>query len=342
MPLREGRPAASLPGEVTIVRGCSNLVPVMIVVISHTGDAHSNEVVARLLRRKADVVLLDTSAFPRTVGISVRQGSGEDWHATAMVDGRRRTLAEARTVWWRRPLPFQLHQGLNSQADRAFAYGECHAAITGLWSCLDARWMNDPERDQFASRKLVQLKRAAALGLRVPSTCVTNDPTTAAEFIAEQGEDRVIYKSFSATPESWRETRLLRTQERRLIDSVRFAPVIFQEFIPAQVDVRITIVGDQVFAAAIGSQQTRYPHDFRMDLESARIDAHVLPEDVNRRLLELMASFGLAYGAVDMRLTPDGDYVFLEVNPSGQWLFIELRTKQAITDALCDWLSASE
>lgn len=312
----------------------------MIIVVSHPADAHGNQVVARLVRQGADVVVFDTSAFPRDVGLTVGQPSADGWTAAARIDGQVRDLTEARVVWWRRPLPFRLHDELTGQEDRAFAYGESHAAIAGLWSSLDAHWVNDPERDQVASRKMAQLKRASSLGLRVPRTCITNDPEAAASFIEREGRDRVVYKSFSATEQSWRETRVLRDDESALLENVRFAPVIFQEFIPAAVDVRITIIGDEVFPAAIRSQETRYPHDFRMDLETAQIEPHPLPTEVTAGLRALMASFGIVYGAIDMRLTPDGEYVFLEVNPSGQWLFVEVRTGQPITDAVVGYLAA--
>jgi glutathione synthase/RimK-type ligase-like ATP-grasp enzyme len=287
--------------------------------------------------------MFDTGAFPSQIGLTVRQPGRGPWGAQARIGDSVSDLADARVVWWRRPRPLRLHDDLARAApDRMFAYNESHAAITGVWSALDAYWVNDPERDLVASRKVVQLRRAAELGMRVPRTCITNDPAEASTFIESEGTERTIYKSFLGSEDAWRETRVLRPDERELLDSVRYAPVIFQEFIPAVVDLRVTIIGDELFAAAIRSQETRYPHDFRMDLESAGIEPHVLPDDVAGGLRALMASFGLVYGAIDLRLTPDGEYVFLEINPAGQWLFVELRTGQPITDALVDHLIAHD
>ncbi len=308
----------------------------MIVLISHTEDAHAVEVLGRLQQSGADVVLFDSCRFPRDISLTVSQPTPEQWRAAMVLDGRRRDLSEARVVWWRRPLPFKLHDEVADNEDRTFAYGECHAALAGLWSCLDAVWINDPDRDLIAARKLFQLKVAAQLGMQTPRTCVTTDPEEATRFIAAEGARGTIYKSFSATEKAWRETRLLRPDEHAQLANVRFAPVIFQEYIAAVVDLRITVVGADIFAAEIHSQQTDYPYDFRMTMEAAEIRPHRLPESVEAQLRALMASFGLLYGAIDMRLTPDGDYVFLEINPAGQWLFIELRTSQPITEALCE------
>ena len=80
-----------------------------------------------------------------------------------------------------------------------------------------------------------------------------------------------------------------------------------------------------------------------MDLESAQIEPHQLPAEVTVGLQTLMASFGLVYGAMDLRLTADGDYVFLEGEGSpGQWLFVELRTSQPITATMARYLSAHD
>jgi glutathione synthase/RimK-type ligase-like ATP-grasp enzyme len=115
--------------------------------------------------------------------------------------------------------------------------------------------------------------------------------------------------------------------------------VIFQEYVPAVVDLRVTVVGDDIFAAGIHSQETRYRVDFRIDMNQASIEAHSLPGEVESCVRELIRRLGLVYGAIDMRLTPDGRYVFLEVNPAGQWLFIEGRTGQPITAAVARTLA---
>lgn len=94
------------------------------------------------------------------------------------------------------------------------------------------------------------------------------------------------------------------------------------------------MVGSELFAAAIYSQETAYPVDFRMDMQRARTEPVTLPDGVRDRVLALLRRLGLVYGAVDMRLTPDGEYVFLEINPAGQWLFVEQRTAQPITRAV--------
>jgi glutathione synthase/RimK-type ligase-like ATP-grasp enzyme len=310
----------------------------MILIISHLADTHATTVLDHLRRAGGEAVLFDTARFPRDIWLDVTHATGQRSSAAVVINGIRQDMSAVRSVWWRRPLPFEVPADVASSEDRGFAYGECHAAITGLWACLDAHWVNDPERDEVAARKAYQLKVAAGLGLRVPRTLITNDPASAAAFIDGEGAAGTIYKAFSATERAWRETRLLRPEERAHLDAVRFAPVIFQEHIRADIDLRITMIGDAIFAAAILSGETDYHVDFRMTMHAARIQAHVLPEEVVTKLRAFMGALGLVYGAIDMRVTPAGEYVFLEVNPAGQWLFIEERTGQPITAALADHL----
>ncbi len=306
----------------------------MILIISSLNDEHAIVVRDRLQRRNARVQLLDLSEFPQQLPLSIRYTKQPD-------DGYQATLgtidlAACRVAWWRRPQPFQPHPDVGDQTSLSFVYAECHAAISGLWLNTDAFWINHPTRDDEAAHKVHQLKVAQAIGLEIPTTLITNDPARARAFVSTYGHERTIYKAFSGTIEAWRETRVLRADEVELLDNVRYAPVIFQEYIPAHIDLRITVVGDEIFPVAIYSQETGYQFDYRMEMDSARVEAFEIPEEVQSLLRQYMRRLGLVYGAIDMRLTPDGRYVFLEVNPSGQWLFVESRSNQPITDAMVD------
>lgn len=311
-------------------------MPGMILVVSHTHDAHAMHVLERLQQQGAETRLFDTGRLPRETRLSIRHGP-EGWGATAFGDGEELDLTRVRAVWWRRPQAFATDARLIGPEDRAFALAETASAVSGLWALLDARWINDPEQDERAARKAWQLRVARECGLDIPRTLVTNDPDHARAFVAAES-GQVIYKAFQGTESVWRETRLLAPEEHGLLDSVRFAPVIFQEYVPGGVDLRITIVGDRIFPAAIESGRSRYAVDFRMDLENVPITEALLPPDVERGLRALMDRLGLVYGAVDMRRTPEGRHVFLEINPAGQWLFIEAQTEQPISAALADEL----
>jgi glutathione synthase/RimK-type ligase-like ATP-grasp enzyme len=127
-------------------------------------------------------------------------------------------------------------------------------------------------------------------------------------------------------------------------EAIRFGPVIVQEYVAKRVELRVTVVGRAVFAAEIHSQESNHARfDWRRyDLGSTRHEVHRLPAVVADRCVEIVGRLGLRYGAIDLILTPDGRYVFLEVNPTGQWLWIEKATGLPIGDALCDLLLHGE
>lgn len=306
----------------------------MILVISHPGDLHAQRVIAALQARGRESFLLDLANLPARATLSidpVGKGRATLRHTAGSVD-----LTQASAVWWRRPQTVMLDTITDTDA-RGFAYGEWHEALHGMYRLLDCPWMNPLHADEIASHKVLQLRIAPELGLRVPQTLMTSEESEAREFVARQEARgrQSIYKIFAATHQVWRETRLVTPADLAHLASLHLAPVIFQEFIPAAADIRVTLVGGQVFAMSIaGGPEV----DFRLGLGQARTAAFELPVEVLESLRALMARCGLVYGAVDLRLTPEGEFVFLEINPAGEFLFVESGAGHPVTEAVADWL----
>jgi glutathione synthase/RimK-type ligase-like ATP-grasp enzyme len=311
----------------------------LILIISSQSDDHARAVLADLAQIGVDAALFDLSSFPNLTHLTMFYEKSKRDFNILMPDQVKLHLEDCKVIWWRRPQQFIFHSDITKDSYYRFAYNESYEAFSGLWQALDAFWINHPTLNEVASHKTYHLHVAQKVGFNIPTTLITNDPEQARSFIAAQGYDRTIYKSFLATEEEWRETRLLKREELDLIDSVCYAPVIFQEYIPAKVDLRITIVGEEIFAAAIHSQKTDYKVDYRMEMSNTLIEPFQLPEDIKQKLRKYMEVLGLVYGAIDMRLTPENHYVFLEINPGGQWLFIEERTKQPITSSFANLLA---
>jgi glutathione synthase/RimK-type ligase-like ATP-grasp enzyme len=307
----------------------------VILVVSHAADDHAAAVLAAVERRDHAAVLVDTAQFPAGASLVERFGAGAPAYELAF-DGQRIDLRDCRAAWWRRPQPFRLHDGIAPDV-ASFTYTECHEAVAGLWAALDLTWVNRPELDEVAHHKPYQLAVAAEIGLQIPRTLITNDPEEARRFVDELGLGRVVYKTFLASEDHWRETRLVREEELAVLDRVRLAPVIFQEFVPAA-DIRVTAVGEQLFATAITAAPGGYDLDYRMDLPGASFRPTELTMEISEGLRALMRRLGLLYGAIDLRRTAAGEYVFLEINPAGEWLFAEERSGQPITEAMAAFL----
>ena len=311
----------------------------MITIISHDDDVHATRVIERLSAEGRETQLLDIGRFPNHATMAIEY---EDPTAPTVSlvpeSGAAVELTNSSAVWWRRP-QFPDLSGLTDHDALGFAHGEWHEALNGMYQLLCCPWMNPPAADDIAHRKAHQLRVASDLGLRIPRTLMTSDRARAMQFIEQNGIGKTIYKIFAATQKVWRETRLVSADDLEMLDSLHVAPVIFQEYIPAVADLRVTVVGREIFPMAIHSKGTSYEVDFRVSLAEAETTRAELPKKVEKAMLRLMDRLGLVYGAIDLRLTEDGDYVFLEINPAGEFLFSEAGADLPITDAIVGWLS---
>lgn len=307
-----------------------------IVIFSEPADIHAQSVISELTKAGAsDIRMLDLREIPQratlNMALSNAHGSGFE---LVMSDGRPIRFEDVHSFWWRRPQHFVLPEGMDPNAQQ-FALTELSTAFQGLWQCTTGLWVNDPVRDAAAAHKPWQLNVARELGLSIPDTLITTDPEKVRAFWESRHGD-VIYKPFLQTFHSWRETRQLKHEELALLNSVRLAPVIFQELVRGAADLRVTIIGEDIFPAAVDVAKMEYKLDVRLNQQA--YEKHALPNKVGEKLLQLMRRLGLEYGAIDLRLTPDGDYVFFEVNPAGQFLFVEHACGLPISAALAAFL----
>jgi glutathione synthase/RimK-type ligase-like ATP-grasp enzyme len=302
----------------------------MILIVSYPNNEHVDEVCRHLA---APPVIVDTGSFPVTLGLTAALDNHHECLRLSPPGSPPVCLCQIGAVWYRRIGAFTFHDDLVDPTARLFAWSEANEALLGVWYSLDAYWMNPPLADEVSQRKIRQLQVARQVGLSIPDTLVTNQPDAAREFLAGHGVDQVVRKAFRNIAQAPRETWRLGVEDIDKLDAVRYTPVIFQKYVPADLDLRVTVVGDDIFAAAVKSEAA-YAADYRPGLGSATVTPYTLPDDVAQRMMALMRVFGLQYGAIDFRVTPEGEHVFLEVNPAGEFLFISRRTGQPIPEAI--------
>lgn len=302
----------------------------MILVVSFPGNEHVERVREHLTRPAR---FFDVADFPSRTSLEVRFSDDADDVMVLLPVGEEPVhLDEVGAVWLRRVRPMELDPALRDPTSRLFAWSESSEALQGLWQATDCFWMNPLAADEAAQRKVRQLQVARAVGLSVPRTLITNDPALAHQFVMST-PGGVVRKAFRNIAQAPRETALVGIDDLARIRDVAYAPVTFQQYVPADVDLRVVVVEDDVFAAAIRSEP-EYRTDYRSGLGSAEFSVHQLPDQVASGLVELHKRLGLVYGASDFRLTPEGQYVFLEVNPAGEYLFASQRTGQPVPQAI--------
>lgn len=302
----------------------------MILIVSFEDNEHVRQVTRHLTM---DHAIIDVAWFPSRMRLSAYAGAAKDDLIFHLPGGRRIALDDVGAVWYRRIRSMAIEPALTDQTARLFAWSESNEALLGVWYAMDCFWMNPPTADEVALRKVFQLRIARKVGLSVPETLVTNGPEEARAFVEHHGIGQVIRKAFRNIPQAPRETILVEKSELEMIDCVRFAPVIFQKYVPVDLDLRVTVIDGEIFAASIASDE-HHKVDYRSGLSTARVQRYTLPDEVETSLRALMTEMKLKFGAVDFRVTPDGEHVFLEINPAGEFLFISERTGQPIPAAI--------
>lgn len=342
----------------------------MILIVASKADGHLRFVTEKLDERGVDHFQFDPSDFPAAAEVVAAYDRKGTRSLRLCCRERQVELESVRAVWDRgetQPIPAR-----QVQAEHASWVSEyCSRFLAELFECIEGFWVPErpssqpPDRRDFPGlsqgasphplpvpspyNKMHQLHIAGSLGFRVPRTVITNSPGRALDFvedcegqaISKRAADLVIYrlgelrKTYTAT---------VGRRDVARYQQVRYAPVTFQEKIPKKLEVRATVVGRRVFAAEIrSSDDPRLESDWRHHGAPAlgeRCGVHRLPPEIARRCVAMVRTLGLCFGALDLILTPEDDYVFLEVNPHGSWMWIEEFTGLPISAAIADMLIA--
>ncbi len=241
------------------------------------------------------------------------------------------------SIWFRRPGPLKSKAFFQPWIEQMMMV-EARQALMGMLYALPCLWVNYPARDTSATLKLFQLQVAKNVGMTLPETIVTNEPGIARAFYEKFGGN-VIYKLVAETSNfslpSFEfphgiPTLPLREVDLKHLEQVRHAPHLFQERVDKQSDVRVTVIGKKVFATHIESQKGTGKLDWRNDY-SVPMTEWQLPDELSEQCIAMLKALGLNYGAFDFCLDKNGRYVFLEVNPAGQYLWVEERTEQPLS-----------
>ncbi|MGH3832969.1 MAG: ATP-grasp ribosomal peptide maturase [Pseudonocardiaceae bacterium] len=316
-----------------------------ILVLTRPNDGTAGGVVAELERRGVAVVRADVGDFPLDVMLVASLAGHDEWRGSLSLAGKHLRLDEIQAIYYRRPTGFRLPDHLSPEQQR-FAKAEARRGLGGLLLTLPVRWVSHPSRVADAEFKPPQLQLAAECGLRVPRTLITNDVVHVQEF-AEQLSGPMIYKPLSApSVRADGELRLIYATQvdgsSLNEDDIGLTANLFQEWVPKKYDVRLTVVGDRFFAVAIHASSDRAYVDWRSDYDALRYESIDTPDGVRYSIKTLLERLDLSFGAFDFTVTPDGEWVFLELNPNGQWGWIEDHTHLPITTAMADLLTSEK
>lgn len=318
----------------------------MLLILTELEDVHANHIEEKLKERGADYLRFNPAQFPSQAEVSLSYSQTGQVQSILQIGEEIIELSRLKTLWFRRPLLPTAHENITDRVSRDYIQDECNNFLQDVWNLLSCRWVPAPfPVIRRAELKASQLKIAASLGFEIPPTLFSNSPKAFLEFYRQHNGNMIsklpgmfLYKHTGTVMNRY--THVVSKRDVGYADSVRYCPMIFQAYVPKRVELRITVVGQKVFAAEIHSQKSNHTrYDWRRyDRFATPYLPHELPRDIEQRCLKLVQHLGLCYGAIDMIITPDERYVFLEINPNGQYLWVEQTTGMPISDAMCDLL----
>lgn len=306
----------------------------MIVVVTATRDLHALVIQSKIREsgyHDCYIIESDRIAQREFLSFGINYSIADKLLAS---DGEPIALSDANVLWLRRPRANQLLD-LPLADDRAqrIVHNDCRGGLTGYLSThFKGKWISPPQATYEAADKLFQLKVAEKCGFRVPKTLVSQRKSEVIDFFEYCGGE-IIVKTIVGAPEPFLKTIRINDPGSLDDDSVRAAPAIYQECIPGTDHLRLTCFGNQSFGALIEAEEL----DWRTNL-NVPISSYCIPSNLHKKILVVLDYLGLEMGAIDIKLTPDGEPVWLEVNPQGQFLFLDPLTDLDLATKFADYL----
>jgi hypothetical protein len=304
----------------------------MILIITHKEDYTADFVIDKLNNQGISYFRFNCEDFLSNE-VSVNIGNSQ----SNLIAGH----SSFTSIWYRR-IKLPNIQAAN-EAERLYLLGEADVFLQDLFGIINGKWLSHPAAVHKAENKLLQLSLAQKVGFKIPDTLVTTDRTELKRFASKHkkmivkpiGHGRINYPDNSSKLIF---SNLLNQNIIDRIDGLELTPAIYQEYIEKDYELRVTVIDQDIFAASVNSQSdTESSIDWRK--KRLKFDHYNLPEPLKSKCLRLIRGLNISFGAFDFIKSTNGQYYFLEVNPNGQWVWIEKDTGQLISDSIIKFLT---
>lgn len=319
----------------------------LVLIITNKFDTHTDLIIKRFNELKfVDYVRFNTEDFPLHTRITYDSLNREI--IIKRRDKKQISSREIKVIWYRRP---EITTFTNLKGDGLkIARGEVRAFINWLYFSLEEKaWVSHIPNIRRAENKIGQINLAKQLGISVPATIISNSLSEIRQFyynhnmkVVIKPLEQITRKNLSKENQLVYTNMLTEENLRNLTQGqLSLAPVFLQQYIDKVTEIRVTIIGEKVFATEIFSQEI--PNtliDWRKSayLEIKPIHKSIeLPKKISLLLLKIKKHYSLDFATFDLIKT-NNDFVFLEINPNGQFAFIELLTKQPLTLTMAEFL----
>lgn len=300
----------------------------MILIVTHKNDLTADIVIRKLNEKKINYFRFNTEDYLIKNDVSLVLNNSSQYYLI-------NNISNFKSIWFRRI------KTPNFESD--YIHSEIKHLFNNLWEMIEGKWLSIPKYIYIAENKLFQLVIAKKIGFNIPNTLVTSNRSELKNFFFENKQNIIIKplkqgRVINKDKVGLIYTNILDVNKISKLDEYILTPCIIQENLGKQLEIRVTVVENKVFAAYIDSQidiETKV--DWRRGKKKFKV--FNLDFDIEQKCIQLVKKLNLSFGAIDLILTPENDYYFLEINPNGQWGWIEYDTGLKISDSIIDYLS---
>jgi len=313
-----------------------------ILVLTNKGDITSDFIVKNLSDLGVPFYRLNTDEIGNSIRLSFDVINNEyliyDAGRDIIID-----LLQIKSVYFRRP-DILVHSKDVTLGEKNFIKSELSFTLEAIYKILgNAFWVNTVDAIRAAENKIYQLMLAKEIGFIIPNTILSNLPSSALSFFSKNNSSCIIKPVKSGLVCGETEEGVIFTSKVYLddhnIDRILPCPVYLQNHIPKNADLRVTLIGNKLFCAMIHSQEEEESSvDWRKAGHPLRHSVHELPKEIIAKCFELAKKLNLNFAAIDFILDQKNNYIFLEINPNGQWAWIERQLNFKISNEITNLL----
>ena len=309
----------------------------MLLILTSDQDLAADYLIVELIKRNLPYFRLNSEELSRAKYTFALENASAT--RKIVVGPRSLDLSAVTAVWYRRSIHPILETSL-TPAERHFVTGELRHLAMGLVLNPEVVWVNPIDRVSVAEHKLYQLQIAARLGFQVPRTLVSADVEELRYFVSKNRLGTIckpIFHGMFFDGSSYNAVYTRRIDAEKLNDvNVSSCPILLQEEVARIADVRVTFVGDHCFVADILGDASL------IDWRDPNIDVNYTTSSLDDTTLSLcrkmLRELGLVYAAFDFIRTPSGNLIFLEINPTREWAWLEEKLGFSLRDSFIELL----
>ncbi len=313
----------------------------MILIITNKNDITTDFVVKKLNLLNLEYYRLNTEDLLSNIGINFDFTNDTFELYDKNLNKTVNLLKEVDSVYFRRPLLPNLKQFCLKKKEENFIEKELYYTLEGLYSILENKfWISKPNNIRIAENKILQLQVAKDIGFQIPVSLLSNSKKNEIAFTNKHNSIIKPIKS-GVVYEDDKNINLIYTapiNKKDLLNNNSKFPAYLQEAISPKTDVRVTVVGNKVFAAKIIYDNLNKIDWREIDSKNIKYEEYVLPENITNKCIQIVQKFNLMFGAIDLAINKNEKYIFFEINPNGQWAWLEKNLGQNISEEIVNLL----